>query len=197
MKYLVSLLWIAVFVCSCGQGESAETKYMQKLELQDVKLENLRILSKLQHYGEGKTIKNVYLHLGKGDSIPLKQIIGEEEKVVFYFSQYGCSSCYQPFWDKVLEQKDKWGKDILILAFFENGKDFKMFMNERSDGIPVYRINEGLQLFSDYDDYSYVFRTSSSLVVDNLFVLSHSNVEYMDDYLSVVSPKSKGNNQEY
>ena len=25
MKYLVSLLWIAVFFCSCGQGESAET----------------------------------------------------------------------------------------------------------------------------------------------------------------------------
>lgn len=182
--------------CSCGQRESAESKYIQKLELQDVKLENLRILSKLQHYGEGKTIKNVYLHLGKEDSVPLKQMIGEEEKIIFYFSQYGCSSCYQPFWNKVLEQKDKWGKDMLILAFFENGKDFKMFMNEKSDGIPVYRINEGLQLFPDYEDYSYVFKTSSSLVVDNLFVLSHSNVEYMDDYLSVVSPKSKGNNLE-
>lgn len=194
MKHLVSLFWIAVFFCSCGQRESAESKYIQKLEQQDAKLENLRILSKLQHYGEGKTIRNVYLHLGKEDSVPLKQMIGEE-KIIFYFSQYGCSSCYQPFWDKVLEQKDKWGKDMLILAFFENGKDFKMFMNEKSDGIPVYRINEGLQLFPDYEDYSYVFKTSSSLVVDNLFVLSHSNVEYMDDYLSVVSSKSKGNNQ--
>lgn len=65
MKHLISLLWIAFVFCSCGQGESAETKYMQKLEQQDVELENLRILSKLQHYGEGKTIKNVYLHLEK------------------------------------------------------------------------------------------------------------------------------------
>ena len=195
MKHLVSVLGIVLALCSCGKRNLSEDKNTQKLEQQDVKLENLRILSKLQHYGEGKTIKNVFLFLDKGDSIPLRQVIGDDEKIVFYFSQYGCTSCYQPFWDKVLEQNNKWKNDMLILAFFENGKDFKMFMNERSSNIPVYRINEGLQLFPDYDDYSYVFKTTSSLIVDNLFVLSHSNVEYMDDYLFMVYPNDSADSE--
>lgn len=189
MKIALCFLLVIFVFFSCRQDQSSVCKYMEKIEQQDVELENLRILSKLQHYGEGKSIKDVFLYSGKEDSVSLRKMIGDEEKFVFYFSQYGCSSCYEPFWNKILKQKDKWEKDILILALFENEKDFKMFMSEKSDSIPVYRINEGLQLFSDYDDYSYVFKTSSSLIVDNLLILNHSNVEYMDDYLFVVFSK--------
>lgn len=119
MRYFPCILFFLLIFCSCGKSKESKEECREKLKQQEVQLENLRILSKLQHYGEGKRINNVFLYLGKEDSISLEKTIGCDEKFVFYFSQYSCSSCYQPFWNKVLKYKNEWKEKMVILAFFE------------------------------------------------------------------------------
>lgn len=59
-------------------------------------LENISIISKLQHYAEGHTLQNHTLYTVKGDSCKLRDLCSEK-KLVYYFSEQGCQICYLPF----------------------------------------------------------------------------------------------------
>ena len=59
MRYFPCILFFLLIFCSCGKSKESKEECREKLKQQEVQLENLRILSKLQHYGEGKRIKVV------------------------------------------------------------------------------------------------------------------------------------------
>lgn len=50
---------MALVFSSCGKKEN--TQYLSLLQKQNTQLQNLKILSKLQHAGEGSKLNDVYI----------------------------------------------------------------------------------------------------------------------------------------
>lgn len=166
------------------------------MQRQNVKFENLKILSKLQRVGEGEILKDIYVHSIKGDSMQFSQLLNDSEKIVFFFSEYSCSSCYLLFMEKIIEMYEELKDKIVIIAGFESKRDFKIYMENKDIPFAIYRTKTNFNIFPEYNDYPLIFLTNRNLTIDNLMIIDQSNEEYIDDYLMVINKKSLQNSND-
>lgn len=191
-SYFIIIFLITVTGIFCYWHLHLEKKKLMNLvihqqETSEQLFFNLKELSKLQYYGEGKQIKNIPIYTLNGDTVNLRQLLNES-KFVVYFSEYGCSFCYSPFLNylkdyPLLEEK------MIILAGFENQRDFKIYIENFEFHCPIYRVNTNLNIYPDYNDYALACIISKDMVINNLLLLDKSNKEYMEDYLRITEQK--------
>lgn len=128
---IIILVLSLVFLYYGKQRNHQENSNIERQQkLLEQRVDNLQILSKLQHYGEGKSIRDIYLYTLNKDSVLFSRLIGNENKLVFYFSEFGCSSCYLPFLQKLSKIDKKLKNSTIIIAGFNSARDFKIFKNE-------------------------------------------------------------------
>lgn len=181
-----SLVTIVGF-SSCKDQQS--TKYASQLQRQTTQLENLRILSQLQHSGEGNRLENIYMYDMQGDSIRFSQVLDETDKIVFFFSENGCSSCYTPFLEKITTMRDELKDKLIVVAGFENRRDLKIYLEDKDIPFEKYRVKANFNIFPEYNDYSLAFLINKNMVIDNLMIIDQSNKGYIDDYLQIINLK--------
>lgn len=188
----VFLSWVSLCVAillflSCeGKKNIQDVSLLQR---QTKQLENLKTLSKLQHLGEGKRLEDIYVYDMQGDSVRFSQLFAETDKIVFFFSEYGCSSCYIPFLKKITAMQNELKDKLVVIAGFESKRDFKIYMEDKDIPFEKYRVKTNFNIFPEYNDYSLAFLTNKNRVVDNLMIIDQSNKAYIDDYLQIVNIK--------
>ncbi len=196
MKNLLPYYWIVLSIVifsfsSCNKKENAQ--YISLLQRQNTRLENLKTLSKLQHAGEGEVLKDIYVYDGDGDSIHFSRLLDDTKKIVFFFSEYSCSSCYTPFMKKMTEMYEELKDKVIIVAGVESKRDFKIYMEDKKIPFAVYRTSKNFNIFPEFNDYSLVFLISRNMVIDNLMIIDQSNKEYIDNYLLIMNKKTVQN----
>lgn len=167
MEYIKTQLWQT-------QQNEAEINY---------KLENITLISKMQHYAERKKIKNMTLYTLEGDTLSLQQLVSNENKLVMYFSERGCSMCYETFIEN-LQLSNIDPMKIIILAEYQEGRSLKIKWKDNS--LPVYRITEPLDVLSPNDEYALSFLLNKDMCAENLIVIDKSNTSLTKDYLKIM-----------
>ena len=162
---------------------------LQKSEAdQSYLLENISIISKLQHYAEGSHLENYTLYTTTDDSCKLQDLCCSK-KLVYYFSEQGCKSCYLPFLKKLNDLSDMLGKDnVVIICKFTKKRAFHLFIQDLDFKLTpnVYWSKCDLKIFPEYNDYALAFWLSSDLIIDNVCITDKSNVELSSDYLKII-----------
>ena len=51
-------------------------------------------------------LKDICLYRESGDSLQINQIFGTTRKIIFFFSELGCASCYMPFLENAIGRQD-------------------------------------------------------------------------------------------
>lgn len=173
---------------SCGKREN--TQYLSLLQKQNTQLKNLKILSKLQHAGEGSKLNDVYVYDAQGDSLKFSNLLDDTNRIIFFFSEYSCSSCYLPFLKKMTEMYEELKDKVIIVAGFENKRDFKIYKKDIKTPFAIYRTRSNFDIFPDYNDYSLAFLINKNMIIDNLIIIDQSNKEYIDDYLLIMNRRT-------
>lgn len=194
MKHILPFYWIVlVFITlsstSCKKKENVQ--YLSVLQKQKIQLENLKTISKLQYAGEGTNLNDIYVYDVQGDSIHFSDLLDDTNKIVFFYSEYSCSSCYLPFIKKMTEMYDELKDKVIIVAGFGNKRDFKIYMEDVKIPFFTYRANTNFNIFPEYNDYPLVFLMNKNMVIDNLMIIDQSNKGYIDDYLMIMNKKTK------
>ena len=194
MKNMLPLYWIVlVFTIlafsSCKKKES--TQYLSIVQKQNTQLENLKTLSKLQYAGEGNKVNDIYVYDVQGDSLHFSDLLDDTDKIIFFFSEYSCSSCYLPFMKKMTAMYEELKDKVIIIAGFGNKRDFKIYMEDVKIPFSTYRTKTNFNIFPEYNDYSLAFLTNRNMVIDNLMIIDQSNKGYIDDYLMIMNKKTK------
>ena len=149
-------------------------------------LENVKVLSKMQHYIERKPLGNLVLYKMVNDSLFLNDILDEDNKLFFFFSCKGCAPCYEPFLKKLDELAKEVGSDrIVVLAEFFNNRDLKSFWSYNN--LNVYRINSDLKVFPSKSSYALAFLLNKDRFIENVIIVDKSNIQLTDDYLKVIN----------
>ena len=119
---------------------------------QSYELENITVISKLQHYAEGRSVDNYTLYSADGDSCKLQDVC-KEKKLVYYLSEQGCQICYQPFLEKLNDLADKIGKEnIVVIAKFSEKRVFKLFLQDLDFEMKpaVYQCRTDFDIYPEY-----------------------------------------------
>ena len=81
---IIILVLSLVFLYYRKQRNHQENSNIERQQrLLEQRVDNLRILSKLQLYGEGKSIRDIYLYTLNKDSVLFSRLIGNENKLGF------------------------------------------------------------------------------------------------------------------
>mgnify|MGYP000018399253 FL=1 len=154
-------------------------------------LENITILSKLQHFAEGHNLENYTLYTTDGDSCELKDVC-KGEKLIYYFSEQGCQVCYQPFLKKLVELSKKIGKEhIVVIGKFEERRSFKLFLQNLTpnNDLTIYQTKTELNIYPEYNEYALAFQVTKDLAINNICITDKSNTELSADYLKLIEKK--------
>lgn len=200
--FLYSLLFILVclnvWVCYRYYTTQQEKNNLYKgwldcksnADLQAYTNDNLKAISKIQFIAEGEIARNVKLYDVEGkEAGSLQKQLSSEPKLIFFFSNRGCAGCYEP----VLYKLDKWvekiGKEhLLVLADFPNQRTMDVYWSEKRMDLPIYRIQEDLDLVRSLNDshYAYAFLMDQSRVARKFIITDKSNVSFSDAYFDLL-----------
>ena len=168
-------------------GESRKRKILLAIRGES-HLENITVISKLQHYAEGRSVDNYTLYSADGDSCKLQDVC-KEKKLVYYLSEQGCQICYQPFLEKLNDLADKIGKEnIVVIAKFSEKRVFKLFLQDLDFEMKpaVYQCRTDFDIYPEYNDYAMAFLLAKDLVIDNICITDKSNTKLSGDYLKLI-----------
>lgn len=178
------------------EKKQGKMKDIQLKELQtsgadnSYKLENITIISKLQHYAEGQKIMDRLIFKQEGDSVLLSSLCSDKKKLVYFFAEQSCAVCYIPFLEKLQRMADVVGKEnVILLAKFDKSRNLKAFIQENKITLDVYRMEEDLNIYPEYNDYALAFLLSRDMLIENIIITDKSNVELSNDYLKIVQHK--------
>lgn len=92
-------------------------------------------------------MNDIYVYDVQGDSIHFSDLLDDTNKIVFFYSEYSCSSCYLPFMKKMTEMYDELKDKVIIVAGFGNKRDFKIYMKDVKIPFSIYRTNTNFNIF--------------------------------------------------
>lgn len=192
---VITFLIIGFLVYDVHTKKVISERYMNQIEeLQHSNagltymLENVVVISKLQHYAEGRTLKNYTLHTVLGDTCKLKDLCNGR-KLIYYFSGQGCQTCYLPVLNKLTDLSEKIGKEnMIVIGMFKEKRAFKLFLQDLNPdvGFTIYQSEKEFDIYPDYNDYAQFFQLTNDLVINNICITDKSNVELSDNYLKLV-----------
>lgn len=170
-----------------SQKKQIENLQKSNAELTNI-IENIAVISKLQHYAEGHTLKNYTLHTIEGDTLKLKDLC-KEKKLIYYFSEQGCQLCYLPFLKKLTDLYRRTGKEnIIIIGKFKERRAFKLFLQDLNTEVKphIYQSKKDFEIYPEYNDYAQIFQLTEDLVINNICITDKSNTKISDDYLKLI-----------
>lgn len=192
-------LLVLVFYLSYLVREEKNLVRMKDIQLKELqssgtndsyKLENITIISKLQHYAEGKKIEDCMLYKQDGDSLHLSSLCSDKKKLVYFFAEQSCAVCYIPFLEKLQKAAEIVGKEnIILLAKFDKNRNLKAFIQDNKVISEVYRMEGHLNIYPEYNDYALAFLLSKDMQIENVIITDKSNVELSNDYLKIIQKR--------
>lgn len=154
------------------------------------RLENITIISKLQHYAEGQIITDCTIYKQNGDTLYLSDLCSDRRKLVYFFSEQSCATCYIPFLEKLNKIAGVIGKEnVILLAKFDKSRSLKTFALENNITLEMYRMDMDLNIYPEYNDYAMAFLLSRDMKIENVIITDKSNVELSNDYLKIIQQR--------
>lgn len=171
--------------------KDAQLKEFQISNTEDrYKLENITIISKLQHYAEGLKISDCNVYKQNGDTLSLRDLCSERRKLFYFFSEQSCAVCYIHFLKKLKNVADIVGKEnVILLAKFDKNRSLKAFIKENNITQDIYRMDVDLNIYPEYNDYALAFLLSKDMQIENVIITDKSNVDLSNDYLKIIQQR--------
>lgn len=140
---------------------------------------------KIQYYAENCLINNIKLYNRDNKELFLQNILSHSPQFIYYFSEKGCTGCFEPFLYKLDSLSNSIGSDnIIVISEFSNNRSFKKFIENKFNKINIYRTKEKLGIINIQDyEYAYAFLTDSNRKAHKVIITDKSNVDFTDEYL--------------
>jgi len=149
-------------------------------------LSNQRLLSQNSYFKISRSLK---LSKENGEEVVLSKLLDNEYKIVFRYSEFTCMDCIRKEMGNMKALSEKIGKNnILVLASFDNQRDF--YINKRVNNIdlPIYNIPlKSLDNTIENFNIPYIFILDKDCSVSNIFLpyrdMPHLTEEYFKDII--------------
>lgn len=116
----------------------------------------------------------------------IKDITGSG-KLVFYFSEKYCSLCYKTIIKKINHYSDSTRtQNIIVLAEFENLRNFHFFLKDTKIKIPIYYTQKQLNIKATEAKQPFFFVLDKAYEAKYLFIPDKKYDKYIEDYLSFI-----------
>lgn len=151
--------------------------------------EKLITFSKLQYHAENQEVKNIALYDKDNKKVFISDILSNHSKLIYYYSETGCSSCFEPFLYKLDSITNLIGKDnIIVISDYANYRTFKASVNDKFKHINIYRITQKLDMIKTHDnDYAYAFLMKSDRKAHKVIITDKINTDFTDEYISYMT----------
>lgn len=175
MKNRTFVFLIILFFISSCQEEMKKNKVSGISG--DINLNNnlrnvINEVDKITLKSENNIIKDLIFFDLDNYAYSLKELVGDNLKIVFRFSDKHCSSCIEHTLKYLKKIENKIGIDnIIIMGDFKNRHSHSIFVRLNSGILQkVYNYNENLKLPVDSLSLPYIFTINNSLRTKNVFV---------------------------
>lgn len=156
------------------------------------KIENMIILSKLQHSMERKGVQNILLYDKDNNRVQFDGLYSDDYRLGYFISEQSCFVCYKSFFYILKETSNIIGKNkIALICKFKNRRNFQAFIKEHNLDFDIYRTEEDFGLFEEYNDYPFAFRITHGLWLENVIITDKTNFEMSNDYLNIVQAETQ------
>lgn len=152
-------------------------------------VDKLVALSILQYNAENKYVSNVELYDRYNNKQLLSDVLSDQPKLLYFFSEKGCSGCYEPFLYKLDSLGYALGAhNIIVVSDYHNYRSFTSVVNNKYNNINLYRTDGKIQIVSDKEyDYAYAFLINSNRKAEKVIITDKYNVKFTDEYLLYIS----------
>lgn len=142
---------------------------------------------------ENKSITgNEKLYNENGDSLLIKNILNNENKIVFYFNQINCESCVEAEIQHILKMPNLIrNKKLILLSKYNDMKELMLFKRiNRIDSLQIFNLKNG-KLNLPFEDHNVpiVFVVTKNLKLEYLFVPNKNVHGLSENYYKVISHK--------
>lgn len=125
------------------------------------------------------------LYTSSIDSVKMKNLIGNG-KLVFYFGEYSCQECYQ----KIISKLNRYietshSKNIVVIAHFENFRNFHFFVKNTTIKAPIYYISKKLDLAVENSLQPFLFVLYDSFKTDYVLIPYKKYDKNIESYFDV------------
>jgi len=197
IAYIVEVVCAILFVYfyyGLQKMNRMQTKVIERLQEENAnmsyKIENMIVLSKLQHSMEGRNVQDVWLYDKNNNISQFDELYRNGYRLGYFISEQSCSVCYQSFLNVLKEASNTIEKSkIVLICKFENRRNFQAFIKDHDLDFDVYRTEEDFGLFEEYNDYPIVFRITPDLRMENVIITDKTNHEMSNDYLKIMQTK--------
>src|SRR5690554_1500901 len=124
-----------------------------------------------------------------GESIPIREIVGDNTQVL-KFTESNCSSCMRQSFQRVLDMMDAEMPDnLILLGEFRNLRDVRIFTQMFELKWPVYYLPGSLELPIDLIEEPYLFEVDENLTCSNFQIAASESSELVKSYLRALASK--------
>jgi len=135
----------------------------------------------------GKSIDNPICMDSLHNSFYLSDLVKGERALIFHFSEYNCSVCYESEIQTLQTCFVDNTNSVIILCSYGEYHKFIVFLKTNQIRFPIYRIEHGVMKWElDNYDYPYYFVLHSDLTVSDIHIPDESYPESNKQYLEGV-----------
>lgn len=149
-------------------------------------IDKLTTLSILQYHAENQTVENIKLYSKNNKNIFLSDIVSNSPKLIFYYSEKGCSACYEPFLYRLDSISNSIGiENIIVISDFSNHRSFTVATKNKFNNLNIYRTEEKIKIINDKEyNYAYSFLIKSDMIANKVIITDKSNTNISNEYLN-------------
>ncbi len=147
---------------------------------------DLVTILRMQISVEGEHLDNVAITNLPGENDMLKNLFSDEYKLVYFFPEKGCPSCYEPFLLKLLEMRDSIGKENIVLITDFNLRSLKSFWVDKDSEMFPFRLSRNWGIPQTEPAFAYAFLLNKDMVVRKIIITDKINVDFCSEYLNYI-----------
>ncbi|WP_147679217.1 hypothetical protein [Algibacter pacificus] len=135
------------------------------------------------------------------ENLILAKDIFKSKKIVLIYSEFNCEECVESEINALLKNKNKLGKDVFLIAYYQNKRDFYIFYKEfQKKGlvdIEMYLLpDSGLNIPAEKLNRPFYFCIDSTLRITNFFIPHKEIPKLTESYLINTSKNFLSNNSD-
>lgn len=138
-----------------------------------------------------KLDSNLELINVEGRTVLAKDVL-KTNSLIFRFSELNCEECIDAEIDVLLGNQDKFKKDVILIAYYQNQRDLFVFYKEfQKKGLTNIKMflspEKGLDIPIDKINMPFYFCVNSNLIMNNFFIPQKEKPIFSQVYLDYTS----------
>jgi hypothetical protein len=123
----------------------------------------------------------------RNDTVLLKELVRKKGKLILYYSEQYCDICYKNLLRHINDYITNTGtKNIIILAEYENPRNFNYFINHNEIRAKIYLTHKGIIFPSQKGNQPFFFMLDNSFLAKYVNVPNKKYLKNIDLYLRTV-----------